>query len=371
MSPSPSRATSFVAASFTFLAFAFIQLARADVATFGWRAPRSPSRVGVVAECADHSPTARRLCGAIAACAIDRLIYVASSRFNGVAIVDSSDAEAMALVGSWSSSSSCANPVAIAAHASSTYVVVLARGDERTKRSFVVVIEFASGGVGEDRAAPRAAANASDCELRERGRTNTTRRGVRLGTGEVEYSGTLCGATAMDVDSNVAFVAVGDCDRLTAVALPSDVANADSEPMVVLGSVQSDELRNARMVIVVNGVAYVKSDGVCDECVATVDVSDPTAMTATGATTMDAVADIVPKWRWFGTLASGAHRSNATFPYDWIVDPVRSSVTSVARECVDAALEIGDAPSACVGRDEFAYASDVNEASAYSFSLEL
>jgi hypothetical protein len=43
-------------------------------------------------------------------------------------------------------------------------------------------------------------------------------------------------------------------------------------------------------------------------------------------------------------------------------------VTSVARECVNVALEIGDTPAACVGRNEFAYDADA-ETSAFNFDL--
>ena len=41
--------------------------------------------------------------------------------------------------------------------------------------------------------------------------------------------------------------------------------------------IQSDELLNGEAVVVANGKAYVRSDGVCSTCVAVVDVSDFTS----------------------------------------------------------------------------------------------
>jgi hypothetical protein len=106
--------------------------------------------------------------------------------------------------------------------------------------------------------------------------------------------------------------------------------------------------------------------------VAVVDVADPTAMTMLDAKDVSEISNDVPTWRWStGYLARGAHRDNASYPYDWVVDPVSSSVTSVARECVNTALAIGDTPSACVGRNEFAYDATNAEASAFDFDQTL
>ena len=319
---------------------------------FDWPSPSPTSRIGALTECVDGSRTARRLCGAIAAVVREQYVYVVASRFDGVAVVDAYRPEALNIVGHWASFSLARRPKAIAMHVSSSYVVVLAYGDSMLKKSAVLAVNVSSP------VAPENVARFEDCGSGD------------YGDGRRWYNGTLCGASAMAVVGNTAFVVVGDTDRLTAVKLLSDVSRAGTDTMSSLGSIQSEVLRNARAIVVENSIAYIKSDGVCTECVAVVDVSDPTAMVVQAQTTLDAIASTVPAWRWMDNLARGAHRDNSTFPYDWVVDPVYSSITSVARECIDVALEIGDSPSACVSRNEFSYDGGVAESDAYAFTLE-
>jgi hypothetical protein len=325
---------------------------------FDWPSPSPTSRIGALTECIDASRTARRLCGATAAVVLDRYVYVVASRYDGVTVVDAYRPEALNIVGAWSSFTLARRPTAIAMHSSSTYVVLLAYGESIAKKSAVLAVDVSSGRWANGVVTPTSVARFEDCTSGD------------YGDGRRWYSGTLCGASAMAVVGNTAFVVVGDTDRLTAVKLLSAASQSSAETMSSLGSIQSEVLRNARAIVVENNVAYIKSDGVCAECVAVVDVSDPTGMVVQPQSTLAAIASTVPAWRWMDILARGAHRSVSTFPYDWVVNPVYSSITSVARECIDVALEIGDTPSACVGRNEFAYDGGKAESTAYAFSLE-
>ena len=316
------------------------------------------SKIGALRECVDASRSQRRLCGASAAVVLGQNVYVASSRADAVTVIDASDPEAMRVAGSAASFGGMRRPTDLHLHASQSYVAVLATGDVQTKKSSVVVVDVSASRWSADGTTitPTVAASGHNCTATEKG-------------GRTFYDGYLCGATAFAIVGNLAYVACGDTNRLTVMSLPSDVSKTALEPVAVVGTIQSEELTNAEAIMVANNKAYVRSDGVCGSCVAVVDVTSASSMSMLATKDISEISSDVPTWRWStGYLARGAHRDNASYPYDWVVDPVSSSVTSVARECVNVALAIGDTPAACVGRNEFAYDADA-ETSAFNFDL--
>jgi hypothetical protein len=264
----------------------------------------------------------------------------------------------MRVTGSAASFGGMRRPTDLHLHASQSYVAVLATGDVQTKKSSVVVVDVSASRWSADGTTitPTVATSGHNCTATEKG-------------GRTFYDGYLCGATAFAIVGNLAYVACGDTNRLTVMSLPSDVSKTALEPVAVVGTIQSEELTNAEAIMVANNKAYVRSDGVCGSCVAVVDVTSASSMSMLATKDISEISSDVPTWRWStGYLARGAHRDNASYPYDWVVDPVSSSVTSVARECVNVALAIGDTPAACVGRNEFAYDADA-ETSAFNFDL--
>ena len=325
---------------------------------YDWPNPSPTSKIGALRECVDASRSHRRLCGASAAVVLDRYVYVASSRADAVTVIDAYRPEAMRVAGSAACFGGMRRPTDLHLHASQSYVAVLAAGDVQTKKSSVVVVDVSAQRWSADGTtiAPALAASGHNCTATEKG-------------GRTFYDGYLCGATAFAIVGNLAYVACGDTNRLTVMSLPSDVSKTALEPVAVVGTIQSEELTNAEAIMVANNKAYVRSDGVCGSCVAVVDVTSASSMSMLATKDISEISSDVPTWRWStGYLARGAHRDNASYPYDWVVDPVSSSVTSVARECVNVALAIGDTPAACVGRNEFAYDADA-ESRARDFTL--
>ena len=288
------------------------------------------------------------------------MIYVAASGSNGIAVVDASKANELRVASALADASGLRRPLDVRLHQSGSYVAILVGGDSTKDKLSSVVVADVSGVKASGTEAPTVVTRGTDCSATARA------------DGRMEYRGNLCGATAFDVDGNVAYVVVGDTNRLTTISLPIDVASATTNAPNVLGSIQSEYLANANAVTVRrNGsdvTAYVRSDGVCTSCVAVVDVTDVSAPVLIGEREISSITEVDASYWTTAFLARGAHRENSTFEYDWVVDPVASSVSTVSRECVNFTLTIGDSPSACVGRNEFAYFPDA-EAQAYGFVL--
>lgn len=328
--------------------------------------PRRKSKIGEVSECSSSSRAARRLCGALAASydVARSVIYVAASRANGVAVVDASKVNETRVVSARLDASGLRRPLDVRLHRSGTYVAILVGGDSTKDKLSSVVVADVTGVRASGTAAPSVVTSGTNCSATEGG------------DGRMIYRGNLCGATAFDVEGDVAYVVVGDTNRLTTMSLPIDVTSATSNAPAVLGSIQSDYLANANAVTVrrsgSNVKAYVRSDGVCVSCVAVVDVTDASAPVLIGESDVSSAsvtADVDASYWTTTFLARGAHREDSTFQYDWVIDPVASSVTTVSRECVNFALAIGDSPSACVGRNEFAYLPDAEEKASAPFQL--
>ena len=288
-------------------------------------------------------------------------LYVAAARSNAVTVIDTTAPANMFVNGSVASFKQMRRPVDLELHTSGTYVAVLAGGDVQTKNSSVVLVD------AREPTRPAILTLGYECDTYEEG-------GVGKG-GRTIYDGRLCGASAFTVEQNYAFVLCGETNRLTVVLLPNDASLAQAGSVRVVASIQSDELLNGEAVVVANGKAYVRSDGVCSTCVAVVDVSDFTSNNGLVRLSMLASSEVssitadVPKWRWSATfLARGSHRANDAYLYDWVANPVSSSVTSVTRACMNMVLQIGDSPAACTGRNEFAYDATA-EANAYNFQL--
>jgi hypothetical protein len=320
------------------------------------------SKVGTVRECVASSRTLRRLCGASGAVLKDNAyLYVAAARSNAVTVIDTTAPANMFVNGSVASFKQLRRPVDLELHDSGTYVVALAAGDPQTKNSSVVLVD------AREPTRPAILTLGHECNAYEEG-------GAGQG-GRTIFDGRLCGATAFTVEQNYAFVLCGETNRLTVLSLPNDASLAQAGSVQVVASIQSDEFQNGEAVVVANGKAYVRSEGVCSTCVAVVDVSDFTSNNGLVRLSMLALSEVssitadVPKWRWSAAfLARGSHRANDAYPYDWVVNPVSSSVTSVTRACMSTVLQIGDSPAACAGRNEFAYDATA-EANAYNFRL--
>jgi len=320
------------------------------------------SKVGTVRECVASSRTLRRLCGASGAVLKDNAyLYVAAARSNAVTVIDTTAPANMFVNGSVASFKQLRRPVDLELHDSGTYVVALAAGDPQTKNSSVVLVD------AREPTRPAILTLGHECNAYEEG-------GAGQG-GRTIFDGRLCGATAFTVEQNYAFVLCGETNRLTVLSLPNDASLAQAGSVQVVASIQSDEFENGEAVVVANGKAYVRSEGVCSTCVAVVDVSDFTSNNGLVRLSMLALSEVssitadVPKWRWSAAfLARGSHRANDAYPYDWVVNPVSSSVTSVTRACMSTVLQIGDSPAACAGRNEFAYDATA-EANAYNFRL--
>jgi hypothetical protein len=276
-------------------------------------------------------------------------------------VIDTTAPANMFVNGSVASFKQLRRPVDLELHDSGTYVVALAAGDPQTKNSSVVLVD------AREPTRPAILTLGHECNAYEEG-------GAGQG-GRTIFDGRLCGATAFTVEQNYAFVLCGETNRLTVLSLPNDASLAQAGSVQVVASIQSDEFQNGEAVVVANGKAYVRSEGVCSTCVAVVDVSDFTSNNGLVRLSMLALSEVssitadVPKWRWSAAfLARGSHRANDAYPYDWVVNPVSSSVTSVTRACMSTVLQIGDSPAACAGRNEFAYDATA-EANAYNFRL--
>lgn len=327
---------------------------------------RRKSKIGEVSECSSSSRAARRLCGATAAAydADRSVIYVAAPAANGVAVVDARKVNETRVASARSDPSGLRRPLDVRLHRSGTYVAILVGGDSTKDKLSSVVVANVTGVRASGTEAPSVVTRGTNCSA------------TALLDGRMVYRGHLCGATAFDVDGDVAYVVVGDTNRLTTVSLPIDVASATANPPAVLGSIQSEYLANANAVTVrrsgSNVTAYVRSDGVCASCVAVVNVTDASAPVLIGESDVSSAtvtADVDASYWTTTFLARGAHRENSTFEYDWVVDPVASSVTTVSRECVKFTLAIGDSPSACAGRNEFAYLPDAETEASAPFQL--
>lgn len=323
------------------------------------------SYYGSVSECVDASRAARRLCGASAAVAHVKsgrlFLYVIATRSNGVAVVDAYRPESLQVVASVSSFASLRKPLDLHLHTSGEYVAVLAAGDSDTKESGIVLIDVQS----DTPTVLRSLTNCTKLDVKREERET----GELEETGKVLYRGDMCGATAFALDVNRAFVVVADMNKLVEVRLPPGVATAATATFEVVASIQHDDLTNGYAIMVANNKAYVRSDGVCATCVAVVDISVEGSPVMSGPVDVSTITGDVEPWKWSsGYLARGAHRNDVDYLYDWVVNPVQSSVTSVSRECINVALSTGAAPESCAGRMEFAYSAQA-EATAYDFTL--
>ena len=316
--------------------------------------PRLKSRIGSVRECSPTVRAERRLCGVVAGTvdASTSLMYVASPLSDSLAVIDVGTPTAPRVTSGTRDARTTRRPLDVRLHDSGTYIVVLSGGNTARDKNSTLTIASVEGVNAANGAAPTYAATKSDCVATVR-------------DGRTHYVGSLCGCTAFDLVGDVAYVVCGDVSRLTIVSLPTTAANAATTAMTVLGSIQSELLAEGNAVTVRNNRAYVRSDGVCASCVAVVDVTNVASPTMVGESDVSVVTD-VDRWYWTTAfLARGAHRDNATFEYDWIIDPVSSSVTTVSRACVSFAKTIGDSPSACAGSTyQFAYEAEA-EANAY------
>ena len=256
---------------------AFVTSAVGDTET----APRR-SMVGFVQDCNGFPPRqSGTLCGARGAYLRGHYLWVAATQVDAVTVVDVYRPDMPTVAGSVSDPTRLKAVVAVWAHDSGEYVVAVARGVRPTGFGHVTIVDVRADRVwrkdtfGRYLAQPRVVAATRDCESRD-GRS----------------VGRLCGARALAVVGELAYVAAEMSNALSVMTLPGFLtvkegsSNAGQDVPISAatpgfrGTVVDERLEGAYAVAVDSvsrfRTAYVASR-FCKSCVVLVDVSDPDA----------------------------------------------------------------------------------------------
>ena len=256
---------------------AFVTSAVGDTET----APRR-SMVGFVQDCNGFPPRqSGTLCGARGAYLRGHYLWVAATQVDAVTVVDVYRPDMPTVAGSVSDPTRLKAVVAVWAHDSGEYVVAIARGVRPTGFGHVTIVDVRADRVwrkdtfGRYLAQPRVVAATRDCESRD-GRS----------------VGRLCGARALAVVGELAYVAAEMSNALSVMTLPGFLTVKDGSlnagqdvPISAAtpgfrGTVVDERLEGAYAVAVDSvsrfRTAYVASR-FCKSCVVLVDVSDPDA----------------------------------------------------------------------------------------------
>jgi hypothetical protein len=242
-------------------------------------APRR-SMVGFVQDCNGFPPRqSGTLCGARGAYKRGHYLWVAATQVDAVTVVDVYRPDMPTVAGSVSDPVRLKAVVAVWAHSSGEYVVAVARGVRPTGFGHVAIVDVRPDKVwhldtfGRYLAEPKVVAATRDCESDENGRS----------------VGRLCGARAVAVVGDLAYVAAEMSNAVSVLTIPgfltvkegnnkgNDVPLSSATPSF-RGSIVDARLEGAYAIAIDSqsrfATAYVASR-FCKSCVVLVDVSDP------------------------------------------------------------------------------------------------
>ena len=242
-------------------------------------APRR-SMVGFVQDCNGFPPRqSGTLCGARGAYKRGHYLWVAATQVDAVTVVDVYRPDMPTVAGSVSDPVRLKAVVAVWAHSSGEYVVAVARGVRPTGFGHVAIVDVRPDKVwhldtfGRYLAEPKVVAATRDCESDENGRS----------------VGRLCGARAVAVVGDLAYVAAEMSNAVSVLTIPGfltvkEGTNKGNDVPLSLatpsfrGTVVDARLEGAYAIAVDSKsrftTAYVASR-FCKSCVVLVDVSDP------------------------------------------------------------------------------------------------
>ena len=328
-------------------------------------APRR-SMVGFVQDCVGFPPRQTgTLCGARGAFLSGHYLWVAATQVDAVTVVDVYRPDMPTVAGSVSDSIKLKAVVAVWAHHSGEYVVAIARGVRPTGFGHVAVVDIRTErGVwykdkfGRYLAKPKVISALRDCE-------NVDGRSV----------GRLCGARAVHVVDDLAYVASEMSNTVSVISIPSfltlregintgnDVPISAATPFF-WGSVIDERLEGAYAIAVDTEsrfrTAYVASR-FCQSCVILVDVSDPSNIQVGGLiprtdvvglfdrvsiqeeTEVVANVPTVGRLRGVEFVARGASSSAFAF----VTTEFDGRVSAVAAECARASVQLGESVQYC------------------------
>ena len=242
-------------------------------------APRR-SMVGVVQDCNGFTPRqSGTLCGARGAYKRGHYLWVAATQVDAVTVVDVYRPDMPTVAGSVTDPVRLKAVVAVWAHSSGEYVVAVARGVRPTGFGHVTIVDVREDKVwhldtfGRYLAQPKVISATRDCESDENGRS----------------VGRLCGARAVAVVGDLAYVAAEMSNAVSVLTIPGfltvkEGTNKGNDVPLSLatpsfrGTVVDARLEGAYAIAVDSKsrfmTAYVASR-FCKSCVVLVDVSDP------------------------------------------------------------------------------------------------
>ncbi len=329
-------------------------------------APRR-SMVGFVQDCAGFPPRqSGTLCGARGAYLRGHYLWVAATQVDAVTVVDVYRPDMPTVAGSVSDPVRLKAVVAVWAHESGEYVLAIARGVRPTGFGHVAVVDIRADKVwhtdafGRYLATPKVVAATRDCESAD-GRS----------------VGRLCGARAVSVADDLAYVAAEMSNALSVMTVPgfltlregpnagNDVPLSAATPSF-RGTVVDERLEGAYAVAVDAAsrfrTAYVASRH-CASCVVLVDVSDPDAPVVGGLLPrpdFPALVHRVPimeetevveqnphvgRLRGVEFVARRAADDAGAFAY--VTTEFDGRVSAVAAECARASVVLGESVQYC------------------------
>ena len=330
-------------------------------------APRR-SMVGFVQDCNGFPPRqSGTLCGARGAYKRGHYLWVAATQVDAVTVVDVYRPDMPTVAGSVSDPVRLKAVVAVWAHSSGEYVVAVARGVRPTGFGHVAIVDVRPDKVwhldtfGRYLAEPKVVAATRDCESDENGRS----------------VGRLCGARAVAVVGDLAYVAAEMSNAVSVLTIPgfltvkegnnkgNDVPLSLATPSF-RGTIVDARLEGAYAIAVDSAsrfmTAYVASR-FCKSCVVLVDVSDPDTPIVGGLlprpdfpalvhrvpvmeeAVVVATNPFVGRLRGVEFVARTPENEFSAFAF--VTTEFDGRVSTVAAECARASVDLGESVQYC------------------------
>mmetsp|Transcript_43699 Transcript_43699/g.70247 ORF Transcript_43699/g.70247 Transcript_43699/m.70247 type:complete len:380 (+) Transcript_43699:185-1324(+) len=312
--------------------------------------------VGFVQDCAGFTPNLRgSLCGARGSYLTGHYLWVAATEIDTVTVVDVHRPEMPTVAGSVRDPTRLKQVVATWMHHSNEYVVALARGRRPQSDGHLTLVDVRPSRWYQDQsqrflAAPKVVSWLKDCYTSD---DPTFPRKL----------GRMCGARAMHVVGDIAYVVSEISHALSIIRLPAQLSDDINgrPPMTIypefVGSLQDRRLHGAYAVAIKGNNAYVASRW-CKTCLVMVHVLNPAMPTLggrlPGATVgtyivvesldENVAASDVGRLRGFEFVARGVD-PGAT--YAFITTEFDGRVSVVDARCVAASEALGESVQYC------------------------